>query len=131
MSDHRPPRISKNEETRHESPILRPPLVYSVPLVFPPRHVIVNMQSPTRTARISKLIPLDMFDSLVQSEGLPNSGAEYTCARTALLGKAATETSADATKIVGLLQVHHHGAHAVETHDAGPLQGERDDAGRQ
>ena len=37
-----------------------------------------------------------MFDLLVQSEGLPISDAEYTCASTAILGKAATETSADA-----------------------------------
>ena len=53
------------------------------------------MLSP-RTERASKLIPPDEFSALVQPEGLPISGAEFTCAATAVLGKAATKTSADA-----------------------------------
>ena len=63
--------------------------------------MIVSMLSP-RTERASKLIPPDEFSALIQLEGQPISGVEYTCAATALLGKAANKTSADATEIARL-----------------------------
>ena len=58
------------------------------------------MQSPTKTTRTPKLISPDTFSGLVQPEGRPISGGKYTCPTTAILGKAATETSADATEII-------------------------------
>ena len=58
------------------------------------------MQSPMRTTRPSKLMSPSTLNALVQHEGRPISGVEYTCATTAILGKAATETSADATEII-------------------------------
>ena len=42
------------------------------------RHVIVSMQSPMRIARTPKLISPDELNALVQIEGRPISGAEYT-----------------------------------------------------